>query len=158
MSGFIINILMFGGISFFMFLLFLFILKREKISEQKFSAIEMSLEELNKEVYLIKKQFKKIENIPKTDNIEEAIKDLVENIQITEEKNIEIINLMQERIDGLYSKMKQNNLPDISAEISKNEEEKVLSLYKSGYSIEEISRELRIPAGKIELIVKFSGF
>ena len=158
MSSFIINILMFGGISFFMFLLFLFILKREKISEQKFSAIEMSLEELNKEVYLIKKQFKKIENIPKTDNIEEAIKDLVENIQITEEKNIEIINLMQERIDGLYSKMKQNNLPDISAEISKNEEEKVLSLYKSGYSIEEISRELRIPAGKIELIVKFSGF
>ena len=158
MSGVIMNVLMFGGLSFFMFLLFLFILKREKISEQKFSAIEMSLEEINKEVFLIKKQLKDIENMPKTANIEEAIKDLVENIQITEEKNIEIINLMQERINDLYSKIKQNKLPDISGEISKSEEEKILSLYKNGYSIEEISRELRIPAGKIELIVKFSGF
>ena len=158
MSGVIMNVLMFGGLSFFMFLLFLFILKREKISEQKFSAIEMSLEEINKEIFLIKKQLKDIENMPKTANIEEAIKDLVENIQITEEKNIEIINLMQERINDLYSKIKQNKLPDISGEISKSEEEKILSLYKNGYSIEEISRELRIPAGKIELIVKFSGF
>ena len=152
-----LDILMFVGISFFVFLLFLFILKREKVIEQKFSAIEMSLEELNKEIFLIKKKLKNIENI-NVENMEEAIKDLIENFQITEEKNIEIINLMQERINDLYSKIKQNKLPDISGDISKSEEEKILSLYKSGYSIEEISRELRIPAGEIELIVKFSNF
>ena len=158
MSGVIMNVLMFGGLSFFVFVLLLFILKREKISEQKFGAIEMSLEELNKEVYLIKKQLKNIGNVSKIDNIEGSIKDLAENVQITEEKNIEIMNLIQERINDLYSKIKQNKFPDLSGEITKSEEEKILSLYKSGYSIEEISRELRIPAGKIELIVKFSDF
>ena len=151
-----LNILMFGGISFFVFLLFLFILKREKISEQKFSAIEMSLEEINKEVFLIKKKLKNFDNIENMEDIKETIKDLVENFQITEEKNIEIINLIEEKINDLYSKIKQNKLPDISSDISKNEEEKILNLYKRGYTIEEISRELRIPAGEIELIVKFS--
>ena len=153
MSALVI-IVMFGGISFFIFLLFLFILKREKINEQKFAAFEMSLEELNKEIYLIKKRIK---NIPNVENIEEAIKNLVENVQMTEEKNIEIINLIQERINDLYSKMKYKNMPDIRGDISKSEEEKILNLYKRGYSIEEISRELRIPAGEIELIVKFSN-
>ena len=150
-----INLLMFGGVSFFMFLLFLFILKREKINEQKFAAVEISLEELNKEIYQLKKKLKNIENFPKINNIEEALKDLVENMQIIEEKNIEIINSIQNRIDDLYSKVKKSKLPDINT-ITKNEEDKILKLYKNGYSIEEISRELRIPAGEIELIVKFS--
>ena len=158
MNGFIINILMFGGISFFVFLLFLFMLKREKISEQKFAAFEMSLEELNKEVYLIKKKLQSIENLPKIEKMEEQIIELVDNMEKIEEKNIEIINLMQERINDLYLKIKQNKFSDISRSINKNEEEKILDLYKNGATIEEISRELRIPAGEIELIVKFSNF
>jgi len=158
MSGLIINILMFGGISFFVFLLFLFMLKREKIIEQKFSAFEMSLEELNKEIFLMKKKLKNIENLPKVDDMEDAIKDLVKNVHIIKEENETIINSLQERINELSSKIKQNKLPDISADISKNEEERIINLYKSGYSVEEISRELRIPAGEIELIVKFSDF
>ncbi len=158
MNGLIINILMFGGISFFVFLLFLFMLKREKISEQKFAAFEMSLEELNKEIYLIKKKIKNIDNLPKIEKMEEQVIQLVDNMEKIEEKNIEIINLIQERINDLYVKIKQNKLPDISGDISKNEEEKILSLYKNGYDIEQISRELRIPAGEIELIVKFSDF
>ena len=153
----IINILMFGGISFFVFLIFLFMLKREKITEQKFAAIELSLEELNKEIYQLKKKLKDIENSPKIHSLEEAFKDLVGNMQIIEEKNVEIISSMQERINDLYSKMKYKNMPDIRGDISKSEEEKILNLYKRGYSIEEISRELRIPAGEIELIVKFSN-
>ena len=158
MSGFVINVLMFGGISFFMFLLFLFMLKREKISEQKFAAIEMSLEELNKEVFLIKKRVKNRDNFPEIERIEKQVVELIDNMEKIEEKNIEIINLIQERINDLYSKIKHNNISDISGDISKSEEEKILNLYKSGYTVEEISRELRIPAGKIELIVKFSTF
>ena len=158
MNGFIINILMFGGISFFVFLLFLFMLKREKISEQKFAAFEMSLEELNKEVYLIKKNLQSTKSLPKIEQMEEKIIELVDNMEKIEEKNIEIINLMQERINDLYLKIKQNKFSDISRSINKNEEEKILDLYKNGSTIEEISRELRIPAGEIELIVKFSNF
>jgi len=158
MNGLIINILMFGGISFFVFLLFLFMLKREKIIDQKFSAFEISLEGLNKEIYLIKKKLQNIQNLPKIEKIEGQIIDLIDNMEKIEEKNIEIINLVQERINDLYAKIKQNKISDISRDISKNEEDKIVELYKNGYSIEEISKELRIPAGEIELIVKFSDF
>jgi len=158
MNGLIINILMFGGISFFVFLLFLFMLKREKIISQKFSAFEISLEGLNKEIYLIKKKLQNIQNLPKIEKIEGQIIDLIDNMEKIEEKNIEIINLVQERINDLYAKIKQNKISDISRDISKNEEDKIVELYKNGYSIEEISKELRIPAGEIELIVKFSDF
>lgn len=158
MNGLIINILMFGGISFFVFLLFLFMLKREKIIDQKFSAFEISLEGLNKEIYLIKKKLQNIQNLSKIEKIEGQIIDLIDNMEKIEEKNIEIINLVQERINDLYAKIKQNKISDISRDISKNEEDKIVELYKNGYSIEEISKELRIPAGEIELIVKFSDF
>ena len=158
MNGLIINILMFGGISFFVFLLFLFMLKREKIIDQKFSAFEISLEGLNKEIYLIKKKLQNIQNLSKVEKIEGQIIDLIDNMEKIEEKNIEIINLVQERINDLYAKIKQNKISDISRDISKNEEDKIVELYKNGYSIEEISKELRIPAGEIELIVKFSDF
>jgi len=158
MNGLIINILMFGGISFFVFLLFLFMLKREKIISQKFSAFEISLEGLNKEIYLIKKKLQNIQNLSKIEKIEGQIIDLIDNMEKIEEKNIEIINLVQERINDLYAKIKQSKISDISRDISKNEEDKIVELYKNGYSIEEISKELRIPAGEIELIVKFSDF
>ena len=158
MNGLIIDLLMFGGLSFFMFLLFWFILKREKVIEHKFSALEMSLEELNKEVYLIKKKIKNIENLPKIEKMEEQIINLIDNMAKIEEKNIEIAKSLQSRINDLYSKTKQNKLPDISVDISKSEEDKIISLYNNGYTIEQISRELRIPAGKIELILKFLDF
>ena len=159
MNIFII-ILMFGGISFFVFLLFLFILKIEKMIEQKFAAMEMSLEEINKEIFLIKKKLKKadLENLPKVETIEAQIIDLMEKIAQIEEKNIEIATSLQEKINELYLKTKQNKLPDISTDISKSEEEKIIALYNSGYTIEQISRQLRIPAGKIELILKFLDF
>ena len=153
-----INIFMFLGVSFFVFLLFLFILKREKISEEKFSAIEMSLEEINKEIFLIKKKLKNIENLPNVEGMQEQIIDLMDKISQIEEKNIEIASSLQERINDLYIKTKQNKLPDINSDISKSEEDKIIHLYNNGYSIEQISRELRIPAGKIELILKFLDF
>ncbi|MEO1927374.1 MAG: hypothetical protein ABGX26_01620 [Nautiliaceae bacterium] len=33
----------------------------------------------------------------------------------------------------------------------------MVSMYKNGYTIEEISKELRIPAGEVELVIKFQG-
>jgi len=150
-------LLMFGGLSFFMLFLFLFILKREKIIEQKFAAFELSLEELHKEVYLLKKNNPADSLQKDIEKIENLIDSIVDDIRIIESKNIEIIEAMKKEIKELYNELKKNKIPEISS-ISKNDEEKILKLYKNGYSIEEISRTLRIPAGEIELILKFSSF
>lgn len=152
----LITIIIFVGLSFFMFMLFLYVIKRDKIIEQKFSAFELSLEEIHKELYHIKKNFN---NTPdeKLNKIERIIESIVDDIRLIEKKNIEIINNIKEEVEEIKHKIRKNSVPDISNMINKNDEERIVSLYKNGYSIEDISRELRIPAGEVELILKFSS-
>ena len=152
-----INLLMFGGLSVFMLFLFIFMLKREKIIEQKFSAIELSLEELHKEVYLLKKQNINESVQKEIEKIENIVDSIVDDIRVIESKNIEIIESLKKQIQELYNEIKKNKLSEIST-LNKSDEEKIINMYKNGYSIEEISRTLRIPAGEIELILKFSSF
>jgi len=152
-----INLLMFGGLSLFMLFLFIFMLKREKIIEQKFVAIELSLEELHKEVYLLKKQNINESVQKEIEKIENIVDSIVDDIRVIESKNIEIIESLKKQIQELYNEIKKNKLPEIST-LNKSDEEKIINMYKNGYSIEEISRTLRIPAGEIELILKFSSF
>ena len=151
-----INLIIFTGLSAFMLFLFFYILKREKIIEQKFAAIELSLEELNKEVFLLKKELKNNKSLQAIQKMEEIIENIVDDIRYLDEKNRDFYKKVEEEIAKIQIEIKKQNLPAIG-NINKHEEEKILNLYKNGYSIEEISRELRIPAGEIELILKFSN-
>ncbi len=151
-----IHLIIFIGLSAFMLFLFFYILKREKIIEQKFAAIELSLEELNKEVFLLKKELKNNKSIETIQKLEEIIENIVDDIRYLEEKNRKFYKKIEEEIAKVQLEVKKQNIPAIG-NINKHEEEKILNLYKNGYSIEEISRELRIPAGEIELILKFSN-
>jgi len=157
MSNEELNLIIFAGLSFFIFFLFLYILKREKINEQKFAAFELALEEVHKEIFLLKKEIKKNELAKKIQTIENIVESIVDDVRAIEEKNIEIIESLKKQIREMYSEIKKNKIPEMNF-ISKSDEEKVKSLYQKGYSIEEISRELRIPAGEVELILKFSSF
>ncbi len=151
-----LNIAIFVGLSAFMLFLFFYILKLEKIIEQKFSAMEISLEELNKEVFLLKKQIKNSDTIKTLERLERIIESIVDDVRVIDEKNKEFYEKIELEIAKINSLIKKNSIPSVST-LSKHEEEKVIALYKSGYSIEEIARELRIPAGEIELIVKFAN-
>jgi len=150
----LITIIIFAGLSFFMFMLFLYVIKRDKIIEQKFTAFELSLEEIHKELYQLKKE----SNSDKLDKIERIIESIVDDIRVIEKKNLDIVEKLKEEIVNIKTEVKRSNLPDISNIINKSDEERIINLYKSGYSVEEISRELRIPAGEVELILKFSSF
>ena len=150
----LITIVIFVGLSFFMFMLFLYVIKRDKVIEQKFNAFELSLEEIHKEIFKLKKE----SSLDKLEKIERIIESIVDDVRMIESRNLEIVEKLKEEIKEVKSKIKKNNLPDISNIISKNDEEKIMALYKNGYSVEEISRELRIPAGEVELILKFSSF
>ena len=157
MSNEELNLIIFVGLSIFMLFLFLFILKREKINEQKFAAFELSLEEAHKEIYLLKKEFKNNEITKKIQKIENIIESIVDDVRAIEGKNIELIETLKNQIQELYSEIKKSKIPQMNF-VNKTDEEKIKNLYKNGYSIEEISRELRIPAGEVELILKFSSF
>ncbi|EDM23242.1 hypothetical protein FE773_02950 [Caminibacter mediatlanticus TB-2] len=149
-------IIIFIGLSAFMLFLFFYMLKREKFIEQKFAAIELSVEELNKELFLLKKEIKKINSVEDIKKIEEIIEEIVDDIKYLEEKNRDFYKKIEEEIVKIENNLKKSPVNALS-NINKHEESKVLNLYKNGYTIEEISRELRIPAGEIELILKFSN-
>jgi len=156
MSNFI-YLIMFIGLSVFVFFLFLFILKREKEIEQKFLSFELSLEKLQQEVYLLSKE-NKIDSIYKDmEKIEQIVDSIVDDIRNIENRNIKIIKNLQNEVNELKSQIKKTKIPEVSS-INKSDEEKILSLYKNGYSIEDISKTLRIPVGEVELIVKFASF
>ncbi len=152
-----LNLIIFGGLSVFILFLFLFIIKREKINEQKFAAYDMSLEEAHKEIFLLKKELKNNELGKKIQKIENIVESIVDDVRAMEEKNLELIESLKNRIQELYAEIKKNKMPQMNF-LNKSDEEKIKSLYQNGYSVEEISRELRIPAGEVELILKFSSF
>ena len=154
----LITIVIFLGLSIFMLFLFIYILRRDKIIEQRLSAFELSLEELNREIHQLKRM--RVENSnsdEKLEKIERIIESIVDDIRAIEQRNLKIIEELKEEVESLKSKIRKQKLPEINNIISKSDEERVITLYKNGYSIEDISRELRIPAGEIELILKFAS-
>ena len=149
--------LMFGGVSLFMFFLFFYVLRVEKIIENKLARFELSLEELNKEMYLLKKELEKNTSSKEIEEKFERLMDsIVDDVRMIEKKNIAMFEKLKEEITRISHKLKKNNMPEFS-NISRHEEEKIINLYKGGYSVEDISRELRIPAGEIELVLKFAN-
>ena len=151
-----LSLIMFVGLSFFVAFLFFYILKIEKTFETKLEAFELTLEGINQELFKLKKEAKNSSILDRVEKLEKIIDSLVEDIRNIESKNLKVLNNQKVEISSLKSEIKRSKIPEVSL-ISKNDEDKILNLYKRGYSIEEISKELRIPIGEVEFIVKFSA-
>jgi len=146
--------IMFGGLSLFVLFLFFYILKLERVFEEKLGGLELSLEEVNKELYELKKSHKNV--LDATKELEKIVEEMVDDLKIVDERSKESILLIEEKIAEVYSELKKNQIPEFS-NVSKEDESRIIKLYKEGYSIEEIAKELRIPAGEIEFTLKFPG-
>jgi len=148
-------LIMFIGLSFFVLFLFFYILKVEKTFEEKLNSFEMSIENINRDIFLLKKEIKNSSLADKIDKLEYTLDSLVDDIRNLENKNSKIIKNLKSEIEALNQRIKNTSL-NIDV-VSKNEEKRILDLYKGGYSIEEISKSLRIPVGEVEFIIKFSS-
>ena len=142
-------LIIFGGLSFFMLYLFYFMIQKEKENETKFLALEKSVDKLSQELYEIKKKLQKNNN-DGIKELEEVIEKLVDNIKVLEDNFVLKVKELEEKVDSVRKNVKKVEFANISG----NDEQKIVSLYKNGYSIEEISKELRIPAGEVEFIIK----
>ena len=150
-----IEIIMFLGLSGFIFFLFFYILKRDRVIDSKLAAMELALEDLNREIYKVKKEINGKDTKKMLEEMENVIEKLVENIKKLEEKNINSIKELEKKLFSLEHSVK-NKIVDFS-NVNKSDEQRIINLYKNGYTIEEISRELRIPAGEVELVIKFQS-
>ncbi|AZV47098.1 hypothetical protein C3L23_07380 [Nautilia sp. PV-1] len=150
-----IEIIMFLGLSGFILFLFFYMLKRDKVVDSKMAALELALEDLNQELFKIKKDLKNNNTQKTLEEMESVIEKLIINVKKMEEKNIKYIKELENKLFSVEHSVK-SKMVDFS-NINKTDEQKIINLYKNGYSIEDISRELRIPAGEVELVIKFQS-
>lgn len=147
---------------------------RDAQSARKFGRYEKILDALIKENYIIKKALEGGENLPRSNFdygaglnqklIHDQIEDQV-NRAISQKvipmlqslKNLEdtIDKFQDEQEDRMYNlEERTKNISKITPPNFDREENRVVDLFRSGKSQEEIAREMRMSVGRINMILK----
>ncbi|WP_457748919.1 hypothetical protein [Sulfurimonas sp.] len=126
------------------------------------------VEDLNRELYYVKKKLDKTEGSMQNNSqrmndeeiyqeIERSVYDMVHPLSLAIKQlqnNIDTIeHEMQNKIVQLESGVKQISIP---ASIHGNDDEKIISLFKQGVSIETISKELHLSKPEVEFVLKIN--
>jgi predicted nucleic acid-binding Zn-ribbon protein len=126
------------------------------------------VEDLNRELFYLKRELKKtesnIENTPSRmsddeiyQEIERSVYDMVQPLSIALKQiqnNIDSIEVeIESRMAQLESGVKQISIP---SSIHGNDDEKIISLYKQGISVDAISKELHISKPEVEFVLKIN--
>ncbi|HIP54840.1 MAG TPA: hypothetical protein EYH11_05155 [Sulfurimonas autotrophica] len=126
------------------------------------------VEDLNRELYYLQKKLDKTqgnlqENTQRMSDdeiyqeIERSVYDMVHPLSLAIKQLQEHMNTieheMQNKIVQLESGVKQISIP---ASVHGNDDEKIISLFKQGASIEVISRELHLSKPEVEFVLKIN--
>lgn len=126
------------------------------------------VEELNRELFYLKKTLSQTQGSIKENSqrmndeaiyeeIERSVYDMVQPLSLGLKQLQENINAIdaevENRISQLESGVKQISIP---TSVHGNDDEKILSLFKQGVSIETISKELHISQPEVEFVLKIN--
>ncbi len=126
------------------------------------------VEELNRELYYLKDKVKDtqktmLENRSRMSDaeiyqeVERTVYDMIQPISISLKKvqeNLETIDTqIDSRITSLENGVKQISIP---SSVHGNDDEKIISLFKQGISLETISKELHISKAEVEFVLKIN--
>lgn len=131
-------------------------------------AVATVAEELNKEIFYLKKKLNDTQISIKNNSsrmndediyqeIERTVYDMVKPISLSLKRLEEGIQRIDEHVDArissLESGVKQISIP---ASVHGNDDEKIISLYKQGITLETISKELHISKAEVEFVLKIN--
>ena len=126
------------------------------------------VEELNRELYYVKKNISETQNSIKANSqrmndeaiyeeIERSVYDMVQPLSLGLKQLQDNLNAIDaeigSRISQLESGVKQISIP---SSVHGNDDEKILSLFKQGVSVETISKELHISQPEVEFVLKIN--
>jgi len=126
------------------------------------------VEELNRELYYVKKNITETQNSIKANSqrmndeaiyeeIERSVYDMVQPLSLGLKQLQDNLNAIDaeigSRISQLESGVKQISIP---TSVHGNDDEKILSLFKQGVSVETISKELHISQPEVEFVLKIN--
>lgn len=125
-------------------------------------------EELNREIFYLKKKLVDTQKTIKNNTsrmsddeiyqeVERTVYDMVKPISIglkrLEDSVHTIDEHLNERISSVESGVKQISIP---TSVHGNDDEKIISLFKQGVTLETISRELHISKAEVEFVLKIN--
>lgn len=131
-------------------------------------AVATVAEELNREIYYLKKKLTDTQkNIKGSTNrmsddeiyqeVERTVYDMVKPISLglkrLEESVLSIEEHIESRISSIESGVKQISIP---SSIHGNDDEKIISLFKQGITLDTISKELHISKAEVEFVLKIN--
>lgn len=126
------------------------------------------VEELNREIYYLKKNMKETQKSIQTntrgmsdteiyEEIERTVYDMVQPLsqgfKQLQENVLTIDSQIDSRVSSIENGVKQFSIPN---SVNGNDDEKIISLYKQGITLETISRELNISQPEVEFVLKIN--
>ena len=165
------TLLLLGAFGVVMVLIIIYIIIKDSEQNKKVSYLEHSIDKLHNQLYTNERELKALQkqlleseknsssqynNAQIQQLVKEEVKEVLEPIgnalNSTESSMKEFQDSMQNRFESVENHVKQSVM---MPQTSKNDEEKIVSMYKTGYSIDEIAKHFRIGTGEVELIIKF---
>ncbi len=146
-----------------------YVFAKDSSYDKNIRSIATVVEELNRELFYVKKKLadtqKDIQAESKSrmsddeiyQEIERSVYDMVQPLYLDLKKMQENINAIDAQIDSrlsmLESGVKQINIP---SSIHANDDEKIISLYKQGVSLDTIAKELHLSKPEVEFVLKIN--
>ncbi len=166
------ELLYLGGFGAVLALIIMYMMMKDSEHSKKVGYLEHSIDRLHNQLYKSEEQLKTLRNKLELHEqneqrplgkkeieamVKQEVKTVLEPISNalsnTELSMKEFQSNIQNRFDHVENHVKQSVM---MPEISSNDEEKIVSMYRNGFSIDDIAKHFRIGAGEVELIVKFS--
>ncbi len=152
------SVIMAGLFILMIIIVLLYISLKEKESAKKFVRLEASIEDVYKEIYKIQKwimenEKRNQETKPNTEafkamaDLKADILSLQHGLQSDREYFEDKILVLEERL---------RSLGHFNAPSQQRNEKQILELFKNGYTIDAISKELRITKSEVEFVLKLS--
>lgn len=151
---------LFGALSvLILIILFFYVISREKRTTKQLKLYERSIENLNKNLFKLEKR---VEKAITKEYMQEFLDEELEGIKTPIYNSIKELkqavdstrNSVKNRVDGLEEKAKEYMSIPMSASL---DEGRVVSLFKSGYSTEEIAKEIRANVSEVSFVLKLKG-
>lgn len=136
----------------------LYITLKEKESAKKIMRLEASIEDVHKEIYKIQKWImdndKRTQDTKPNAEIFKAMADLKADTLSLQHGLQSDRDYFEDKILVLEERLR--SLGHFNAPSQQRNEKQILDLFKNGYTIDAISKELRITKSEVEFVLKLS--
>jgi copper chaperone CopZ len=145
-----------------------YVYMKDSTYNRNIHSVASVVEDLNKEIFYLKQKLEQTQkNIQSKSNrmsdeeiyqeIERSVYDMVHPLTISlkqVQENLEAIDMqIESRIASVESGVKQISVP---SSVHGNDDEKIISLFKQGVSLDTISKELHLSKAEVEFVLKIN--